>query len=112
MVKRILALSLLMVGLAACGGGGGATAEADTLNVTPEPTCQCIVYMPSTNLILNSGWQKISSDLCNPENKYFSSPYSGCASYEELCNLVSKDWSFYTNAGADVSSYNLQVSCQ
>ena len=41
MVKRILALSLLMVGLAACGSGGGASAEADTLNTLWIPTSNC-----------------------------------------------------------------------
>ena len=40
MVKRILALSLLMVGLAACGSGGGASAEADTLFITDEDRMQ------------------------------------------------------------------------
>ena len=106
MVKRILALSLLMVCLSACGGGGGATAEADTLNVTTDPSCQCIVYLPSTVFNFNSGWQKISSDLCNSENMYVS---FGCTKNEELCNLVSKDWSFYTDAYA--ITYNLQVYC-
>ena len=40
MVKRILALSLLMVGLAACGSGGGAYADADTLFITDEDRMQ------------------------------------------------------------------------
>ena len=45
MVKRILALSLLMVGLAACGSGGGASAEADTLQSKWIQKCNCSAAM-------------------------------------------------------------------
>ena len=114
MVKRILALSLLMVCLSACGSGGGATAEFASLNATPEPTCQCSVYQL---LVKNGGYTSpainVSTELCNSENLHLS---FGCANYTVLCNLLLKDWGSnndggaYTNINKNLS--NLWVYCE
>ena len=113
MVKRILALSLLMVGLVACGSGGGASAEADTVNATPEPTCQCSVTHIADNTVpFTSPAKNASGDMCNSENLYLS---FGCANFAALCTLILKDWGINNDGGAATLEYNLSnlwVSCK
>ena len=88
MVKRILALSLLMVGLAACGSGGGASAEADPINTTGAPMCNCSVgvrrffkYIPTTTT-------RVSTPLCDMSNDWGG----GCTDLKALCTLIQPDW--------------------
>ena len=90
MVKRMLALSLLMVGLAGCGSGGGASAEADTRNSTPAPNCLCSVltFTPAGGHIVESKLADLS--LCNYNVKSYP---IGCAAYPELCTLIQPKWS-------------------
>ena len=115
MVKRILALSLLMVGLAACGSGGGASAEAESLNDRPAPSCQCIVFSsPGDD---NSGWHTNSTDLCDTE--YLNLSF-GCANYDALCTLILNKWGYTMMVGAantgdklmEIDSKGLWVSCK
>ena len=113
MVKRILALSLLMVGLVACGSGGGASAEAESLNDGPDPSCQCIVYEQRrvNEFSSNSGWHTASTDLCNTDNLNHS---YGCANYDVLCTLIITDWGINNDGVAAIHENNLSnllVSC-
>ena len=91
MVKRILALSLLMVGLAGCGSGGGASAEADTLNTTPATTCMCTVtnnmYIIYQTLHNDYNLIQVDTTLCKTGNLFF-----GCQSYPELCTSIDPSW--------------------
>ena len=100
MVKRILGLSLLMVGLAGCGsgdgGGGGASAVADALNSTPAPTCACSIILPASGGEPDGGYKVFSATeklvatpLCNNE---LSGHMYGCSNYKQLCTELLSDW--------------------
>ena len=97
MVKRILALSLLMVGLAACGSGGGASAEADTINNTGAPMCNCSVGVHRFYKYSPTITSRLSTPLCDMANDWGGA----CTDQKALCTLIQPDW-----ATRDSDSYS------
>ena len=92
MVKRILALSLLMVGLVACGSGGGASAEADTLNTTNDTKCYCRVeLLPSETTTTNTtGGMAVSGLPIEPTSYHSEQAIEsfGCINYKTIHEIL------------------------
>ena len=101
MVKRILALSLLMVGLVACGSGGGASAEADTINTVGASSCNCSVGMYNTRTREQylTTTRRVSTPLCDESDEYKSNTCDH--DEQELCTLIQPNWYTALGNGSD-----------